>query len=102
MMSSRVLLLLATIVLSVATAQECPAVSVNNEWPGGYHATLVIPFDHEVHGWEMILGFDSPLDQFTVLHSHLPYILVMLHIKAFKNMKSNKIVHILEPKHVCS
>ena len=46
--------------------QECSAVSVTNEWPDGYQATLQIPFDHEVHGWEMIMGFDSALDTFMV------------------------------------
>ena len=52
--------------LSLSWAQECPAVSVTNEWPGGYQAQLAIPFDHEVHGWEMVLGFDTALDTFEV------------------------------------
>jgi len=40
---------------------SCPNLVVNQEWDVGIDCTLQFVVDHEAHGWEIILTFDSPL-----------------------------------------
>jgi hypothetical protein len=40
---------------------SCPNLVVNQEWDVGIDCTLQFVVDHEAHGWEIILIFDSSL-----------------------------------------
>ena len=44
-----------------SAAADCPNLVINNEWEGGLDCDLSFVVDHEAHGWEIILTFDSPL-----------------------------------------
>jgi hypothetical protein len=44
-----------------AAADDCPNLVVNNEWDMGIDCVLQFVVDHEAHGWEIHLTFDSVL-----------------------------------------
>jgi hypothetical protein len=45
----------------VAAAGDCPNLVINQEWDVGIDSVLKFVVDHEAHGWEIHLTFDSVL-----------------------------------------
>ena len=48
-------------VKATAGAADCPNLVINQEWDVGIDCVLKFVVDHEAHGWEINLTFDSPL-----------------------------------------
>ena len=46
---------------AAVAAGDCPNLVINTEWDVGVDCTLQFVVDHEAHGWEIQLTFDSPL-----------------------------------------
>ena len=44
-----------------SAAADCPNLVINTEWDVGIDCTLQFVVDHEAHGWEITLTFDSVL-----------------------------------------
>jgi hypothetical protein len=42
-------------------AGDCPNLVIHQEWDVGIDCTLQFVVDHEAHGWQITLTFDSVL-----------------------------------------